>query len=360
MNDDLFEAYLNFFCTLIDKELGGQRIVAPGYLHESVNRHGASLKLLDDDINKFVKHLETLYCTTQDDGYTLRNKFVEWFPQEKKNIDFHYWGRLRTYWLKKNILPKEVVNSVDRVTDEIMGLLGNPQDKESWNKRRGLVMGHVQMGKTTNYSALVSKAADSGYRIIIILAGLTNSLRYQTQVRLDKAFVGKSSVSDSANIKIYDVVNVMRLGDAKYKPRYPFCGTTQLSDFNSATSGAIGANQATFAEPILFVTKKNPTVLQKITDWLSGLNDGAKLDGPMLVIDDEADNASINTNSDTAEITSINEKIRLLLETCKQTTYVGYTATPFANIFINPDSIDAVRKEDLFPRDFIKSLDPPR
>jgi hypothetical protein len=359
MNDILFKARLNLFCTLLDNELDGQRVVTSGYLSDAVKRHGAEFNLLDSDVERFVKHLETLYCTTQDDGFTLRNKFIEWYPQEKKNIDFHYWERLRTFWREKNILPREVVSSVDRVTDEIMGLLGNPLDKESWNKRRGLVMGHVQMGKTTNYSALVSKAADSGYRIIIILAGLTNSLRYQTQVRLDKTFVGKSSVSDATNSRIYDVVNVMKLSIPGYRPRYPFCGTTQLSDFNSATAGAVGAHQGTFAEPILFVTKKNPKVLQKITDWLRGLNDGAKLDGPMLVIDDEADNASINVNAETAQITSINEKIRLLLETCKQTTYVGYTATPFANIFINPDSTDEVLKEDLFPRDFIKSLDPP-
>ena len=359
MNDVLFKARLNLFCTLIDSELDGQRVVTSGYLGEAVKRHGTDFKLSEGDVERFIKHLETLYCTTQDDGFTLRNKFIEWFPQEKKNIDFHYWDRLKTFWREKNILPREVVNSVDRVTDEIMGLLGNPLDKDSWNKRRGLVMGHVQMGKTTNYSALVSKAADSGYRIIIILAGLTNSLRYQTQVRLDKAFVGKSSVSDATNTRIYDVVNVMKLSIPGYRPRYPFCGTTQLSDFNSATAGAVGAHQGTFAEPILFVTKKNPKVLEKITDWLRGLNDGAKLDGPMLVIDDEADNASINVNAETTQITSINEKIRLLLDTCKQTTYVGYTATPFANIFINPDSTDAVLKEDLFPRDFIKSLDPP-
>jgi hypothetical protein len=359
MNDILFKARLNLFCTLIDSELDGQRVVTSGFLDEAVRRHGTDFNLSESDVQRFIKYLETLYCTTQDDGFTLRNKFVEWFPQEKKNIDFHYWDRLKTFWRNKNILPKEVVNSVDRVTDEIMGLLGNPRDKESWNKRRGLVMGHVQMGKTTNYSALVSKAADSGYRIIIILAGLTNSLRYQTQVRLDKAFVGKSSVSDATNTRIYDVINVMKLSTPGYRPRYPFCGTTQLSDFNTATAGAVGAHQGTFAEPILFVTKKNPKVLVKITDWLRGLNDGAKLDGPMLVIDDEADNASINVNAETAQITSINEKIRLLLETCKQTTYIGYTATPFANIFINPDSTDEVLKEDLFPRDFIKSLDPP-
>jgi len=266
---------------------------------------------------------------------------------------------LKAFWIQKTILPKAVVNSVDTVTDEIMGYLGNPKDKETWNRRRGLVMGHVQMGKTTNYSALISKAADAGYRIIIVLAGMTNSLRYQTQVRLDKTFVGKSSVSDSTHTVEYDVANILKMGNANYKARYPFCGTTQLSDFNKATAGAVGAHQGTFAEPILFVTKKNPRVLEKITDWLKGLNNGSPLDGPMLVIDDEADNASVNTNINPEQITAINANIRKLLKTSKQSTYIGYTATPFANIFIDPESADDMLNEDLFPADFIKSLDPP-
>ena len=223
-------------------------------------------------------------------------------------------------------------------------------------------MGHVQMGKTTNYSALISKAADSGYRIIIVLAGMTNSLRYQTQVRLDKTFVGKSSVSDATHTKTYKVANLIGHGGPNYKPRHPYCGTTQLSDFNTATAGAVGASQGTFAEPILFVTKKNPKVLAKITDWLKGLNNGAPLDGPMLLIDDEADNASVNTNVNPDQINAINKNIRLLIKTTKQSTYIGYTATPFANIFIDPDSVGKMAtgvNEDLFPADFIKSLDPP-
>lgn len=362
MNELEFKAKLNYFRILIDGELKGQSVVPKGYLENTVRVHGAAFKLSDQEVQRFVKHLETVYGTTQEDGHVLKDNFSEWYPQEKKSIDFHYWKRLRTFWIENAVLPKAVVNSVDTVTDEIMGFLGNPKDKESWNRRRGLVMGHVQMGKTTNYSALISKAADSGYRIIIVLAGLTNSLRYQTQVRLDKTFVGKSSVSDATHTRTYEVAKILGLSDPSYRARHPFCGTSQLSDFNTATAGAVGAHQGTFAEPILFVTKKNPKVLAKITDWLKGLNNGAPLDGPMLVIDDEADNASVNTNVNPDQITAINRNIRLLLNTTKQSTYIGYTATPFANIFIDPDSADEMNRgvnEDLFPADFIKSLDPP-
>lgn len=362
MNETQFKAKLNYFRDLIDGDLNGQLVVPKGYLDQAVRELGADFRLSDEEIQRFVKHLETVYGTTQEDGHILKKDFSEWYSLEKRSIDFHYWKRLRAFWIEKTVLPKAVVNSVDTVTDEIMGFLGNPKDKASWNRRRGLVMGHVQMGKTTNYSALISKAADSGYRIIIVLAGLTNSLRYQTQVRLDKTFVGKSSVSDATHTRMYEVSSILGFGDTNYRARHPFCGTSQLSDFNTATAGAIGAHQGTFAEPILFVTKKNPKVLAKITDWLKGLNNGSPLDGPMLVIDDEADNASVNTNVNPDQITAINKNIRLLLNTTKQSTYIGYTATPFANIFIDPESADAMNtgvNEDLFPADFIKSLDPP-
>lgn len=357
MSTDNFKPQLSYFRQLIDQLLNGQRIVPKGFLAATLKENDV-FNLDNNQFLRILKHLETVYSTQQENGHILKTDFKEWYAKEKKLIDFHYWSRLEAYWRQDSVLPIEVIRSVDDVTDEIMGFLGNPKDKESWNRRRGLVMGHVQMGKTTNYSALISKAADAGYRIIIVLAGLTNSLRYQTQVRLDQTFVGKSSVSDATHTKYYRVSSIFA-ADKDYKAKYPFCGTTQLSDFNTATARAVGAHQGSFADPILFVTKKNPKVLEKLTDWLKGLNPGQKLDGPMLLIDDEADNASVNTNIDTQQATAINLAIRMLLDTTRQTTYIGYTATPFANIFIDPDSANDMAKEDLFPADFIKSLDPP-
>jgi len=354
-----FKAILSFVRVRIDGELNGRTVVPPGYLEDAVTRFGEFFNLSQPDHLRLVKHLETIFGTSQEDGHLLRSNFEEWYPAAKASIDFYYWRRLEKYWKDHSILPFDVIRSVDGVTDEILGYLGNPRVKTGWNRRRGLVMGHVQMGKTTNYSALVAKAADAGYRIIIILAGSTNSLRYQTQVRLDRTFVGKSSVSDATHTKVYDVARVF-VGELDgYVIRHPFCGTSQLSDFNTASANTTGAHEGNFADPILFVTKKNPKVLKKLTSWLEGLRQGEKLDGPMLLIDDEADNASINTNADPNSATAINQQIRDLLHTSKQATYVGYTATPFANIFIDPDTTDQWDREDLFPADFIKSLDPP-
>ncbi|HET6409948.1 MAG TPA: Z1 domain-containing protein [Chthoniobacteraceae bacterium] len=360
INDsNAFKAVFSFLRVQIDGELNGRVVVPEGYLADAVVRFGAPFALNELDQQRLVKHLETIYMTKQEDGHLLQGNFKKWYPSAKASIDFHYWRRLEKHWKDNSILPIEVVKSVDQVTDEIMGLLGNPKDKESWNRRRGLVMGHVQMGKTTNYSALISKAADAGYRIIIVLAGLTNSLRYQTQVRLDKTFVGKSSISDATHSKIYPVSRVFAGERPDYVARHPYCGTSQLSDFNTAFANTGGAHEGNFADPILFVTKKNPKVLERLAEWLSGLRQDQKLDGPMLLIDDEADNASVNTNENPVIATAINQCIRNILHTAKQSTYVGYTATPFANIFIDPDTTDGLDREDLFPADFIKSLDPP-
>ena len=354
-----FEGMLAYLRAVIDKDLKGQVTVPPGYLSQAVATHTAIFNVDNVTTERLVRHLETIYGTTQGIGKMLRQPFQEWYPKAKRRIESHYWQRLEEYWIRKSILPVDVIKSVDAVTNEIMGFLGDPNDAESWDSRKGLVMGHVQMGKTTNYSALIAKAADAGYRIIIVLSGMTNSLRYQTQVRLDKSFVGKSSVSDATHIKIYDVATIMRGIVSGYEPKFPYCGTTQLADFNTATAASVGAHEGNFKDPILFVTKKHPKVLEKIADWLKGLRPGGPLIGPMLLIDDEADNASVNTNASTANATEINNAIRKLLATTRQRTYIGYTATPFANIFINPDSSEDMANDDLFPADFIKSLDPP-
>ena len=355
-----FEVALAAVRVEIDRRLDGQLVVPPGFLDEHLCEHSQVRSLLDDKTRiRLVRHLETIYGTQQGTGHILRGNFKEWYPARKPDLDFYYWRRLQLYWMRFSNLPVRSIRSQDAVTDEILGLLGDPRDESNW-RRRGLVMGHVQSGKTTNYSALITKAADAGYRIIIVLAGLTNSLRFQTQQRLDETFVGRPSVEDSTVNRLYPVATVLRGVEGENQViRQPYCGTTQLSDFNSGAIGTAGAVEGTFQDPILFVTKKHEKVLERLADWLGGLRHGMPLEGPMLLIDDEADNASINTAKDPEQITRINERIRNLLACCRRTSYVGYTATPFANIFIDPDTDDAMLNEDLFPRHFIKSLDPP-
>lgn len=355
-----FDASLSFLRVEIDRRIQGRFPVPQGFLETHVKEVSALASILDEELAiRLIRHLETIYGTQQGEGHVLKTDFQEWYPGRKGEIDSYYWRRLQKYWLDHSILPIQVVQSVDKVTDEIMGYLGDPLEVDSW-RRRGLVMGHVQSGKTTNYSALIAKAADAGYRIIVVLAGLTNSLRYQTQVRLDQAFVGKSSLGDNFVSEIYPVSYVLKgLEDEGGEIRHPFCGTTQNADFSVKTAKSVGATEGNFADPILFVTKKNEQVLARLADWLRGLRQGGQLEGPMLLIDDEADNASVNTAKDPGVTTRINARIRELLNCSRRSSYVGYTATPFANIFIDPDTEDSMLKDDLFPEHFIKSLEPP-
>jgi len=357
-----FDAALSFVRVEIEKALQGRPTVAEGFLAEYVNEHSGLKDILDDKTKKrLVKHLETYFWTSQDDGHTLTSDIAPWYMErlQSDEHDPYYWSRLRKWWEDYSIIPKEAIRSTHMVTNDVMDFIGDPKKKESWH-RRGLVMGHVQSGKTTNYSALIAKAADAGYRIIVVLAGLTNSLRKQTQERLDMSFVGRSSVGDELNPEIYPVSRVF-IGHPRYPgpAKHPYCGTTQLADFSVNSVRNNTASEGNFADPILFVTKKHESVLKALTSWLSGLRQDGPLEGPMLLIDDEADNASVNTARDGADVTRINQRIRELLKCSRRTSYVGYTATPFANIFIHPDSNDEMLREDLFPRHFIKSLDAP-
>lgn len=214
-------------------------------------------------------------------------------------------------------------------------------------------MGHVQSGKTTNYSALIAKAADAGYKIIILLAGLTNSLRAQTQERIDEAFIGKKSIFQAA---FDETLTVAEYGDGP--KRFPAYGTSRDRDFKKEISD-YGVTISALKEPIIFVMKKNKATLENLATWLDSQMQGGQITHPLLLVDDEADNASINTQKDPEKVTAINGAIRSILNRFSRSTYVGYTATPFANIFIDPDTETEMYADDLFPRHFIKALDPP-
>lgn len=242
------------------------------------------------------------------------------------------------------------------LTDKILGLLHDPHDPSDWD-RRGLVIGHVQSGKTANYIGLLTKAADAGYKFIIVIAGIHNNLRTQTQGRIDEGFVGRDSSADR-------VKKLKGVGLLNRNRKFPITLTTLERDFTKQTASQIVADLEGFSQPVVVVIKKNVTTLSNLYAWLRDWNTegGAKdriSNVPLLMIDDEADNASINTSKDDISPTRTNSEIRQILSLFRRTCYVGYTATPFANIFINPDTDHEMLKDDLFPRDFIYCLDAP-
>jgi hypothetical protein len=271
---------------------------------------------------------------------------------KREDITWTYGGAYERFLLKEG-WPPRMVQSLSDVTTRILGHLQDPHSEgTTWN-RRGLVIGHVQSGKTANYTGLLARAADAGYKFIIVIAGIHNNLRKQTQERIDEAFIGRSSdpeVRGSIGVGL--------------DPGYPHPATlTNINDdFNKTTAAKSGWKINDFSKPIILIIKKNVTTLAALHRWLKALNaegDGRISDVPMLLIDDEADNASINTNKEDLDPTRTNAMIRRILGLFAKSSYVGYTATPFANIFINPDGYDDEVREELFPRDFIYCLDAP-
>lgn len=317
----------------------------------SVVRNGPFRHLDESAMNAIIRELESSFTVTQKRGAVITKGHRPWLATERPKLDFYYWNRLRKYYLETGTLPSPVLATLDSDTDDILDQCGDPKDG-LYGAVRGMVMGNVQSGKTTNYSALICKAADAGYRVIILLAGITNSLRAQTQERIDETFIGKVSMFDAAAQQSLPIQNYAATR------RIPSYGTTRVADFSSGTDGMYFGLSG-HLEPMIFITKKNKSILERLAQWIDKQGETGGYNLPLLLIDDEADNASINTASDPKRTTAINGIIRQILSRFPRSAYIGYTATPFANIFIDPETTEEMETDDLFPGNFIKALDPP-
>lgn len=302
----------------------------------------------EEDIQMIIRRLEERFSISMNIGLMFAaDDYRPWLDDERGNIDWYYWGRYKRYLANDERYSPHVIRTLDNDTERILDHLENPHKNGKW-MRKGMVVGHVQSGKTGNYIGLINKAADSGYKVIIVLGGMLNSLRNQTQIRLDTGFLGVDS-------KTMTPVGVGKIsGDRK-----PANFTTREQDFSKKSANQIGVGIQDLVRPVLLVIKKNKTTLDNLIDWLKHNNRHNLKDHPVLLIDDEADLGSINTSREGDEATAINRKIRQLLHLFDRSSYVGYTATPFANVFIDPETETEMLGDDLFPRDFIISLDAP-
>ena len=318
----------------------------------------------DGEFERVKKELATNILHKIGFATTLRGYDAEhkswYFIQEN---DGYYWNRYKTYLLNVKHWGIDVVNRLNQTTDEIMDDLGDPKDCSRPFQRRGLLLGDVQSGKTATYTAICNKAADAGYRVVIVLAGMMENLRFQTQERLDAEFVGKES-KYTLDKKAEQEIRNKPVGVGKIPPivteKSIACFTSVATDFNKAILRAFNLDLRNLSGTALFVVKKNKSILNNLYKWLRENNSSHEtglIDLPLLLIDDEADNASVNTNSEEKDPTAINMAIRNILNCFRQASYLGITATPFANIFIDPDKDDATR--DLFPKDFLTVLPTP-
>ncbi|MBV6787615.1 Z1 domain-containing protein, partial [Xanthomonas campestris pv. uppalii] len=309
----------------------------------------------DEQVVAVAKQIEREYEVILGPAHTIQaSGHKPWLRARAHEIDFRYWNRYRQFLIGDG-MSEHVVNAVNAVTDTIVDLAGDPSTPGKWS-RRGLVVGHVQSGKTANYLGVINKAADAGYRLVILIAGVHNNLRSQTQERVDFGFVGR----DSDQI-LSRQVNVDRVGVGNINPAFTATAyTSRAYDFARNKAESLGNPLQNSSEPVILVIKKNPSILTNLIDWIRGTSASqGGLTLPMLVIDDEADNASVDTSKDQKAPRTINRLIRALLSLSSRNAYIGYTATPFANIFIDPDSENEEQGKDLFPRDFIVGLDTP-
>ncbi|MGW2665650.1 Z1 domain-containing protein [Nocardia tengchongensis] len=308
----------------------------------------------------------------------ISEKFIPWYTPQSQRARSFYWPSYRSL-LMRNGWPAHAVAGLDDATDRVVERLADPTADAAY-QAKGLVVGYVQSGKTANFTGVIAKAVDSGYRLVIVLGGTLNMLREQTQRRLDMELIGRENILRGANEFESDYADDPDWGKGKFVSfgEMPSLQgafdivrmTTRDDDYKSLLQG-IMALEFEKREPNLplynpknlhksnarlMVVKKNKTVLGKLVTDLNKIKTDLR-EIPVLIIDDESDEASLNTTNmgkPNAERTAINLKISELLRMLPRAQYVGYTATPFANVFVDP--ADA---EDIFPKDFLISLPRP-
>ena len=244
-----------------------------------------SAGVTDDQAEDLAIEIEERRGVLLTPARALARKFKPWLNSRTGEIDWHYWQRYQEFLIHQKQLAPEVVAEIDKDTNRIVGYLEDPAKIGRWD-RRGMVMGHVQSGKTGNYIGVATKAADAGYRVVIIMAGVQNRLRDQTQQRVDEGFVGYDT---GAGIGASGRVSV-GVGRSGSSSRQPTTFTTTIRDFHRTVAEQVGIPIKNLLEPVVFVIKKNPHTLRNLIEWLRTHNahhlHSSTIVEPMLLIDD--------------------------------------------------------------------------
>lgn len=340
-----------------------------GHVYDLLGLSEESRKLLDNLIP--VSKVEAPVVIT--------DEFTPWYTPESQHGRPWYWPSYRSHLEGKGWTP-EAVAGLDVATDAVVERLADPTQTVTY-QAKGLVVGYVQSGKTANFTGVIAKAVDAGYRLVIVLGGTLNMLRAQTQRRLDMELVGRENILRGASEYESDYASDPAWAQGKFVTfgalpsslgAFDIVRLTTFDDDYKSLLQGITALEQEKQEPALplfdprnlhrsaarlMIVKKNKSVLTKLVNDLKKLKTPLA-EIPVLIIDDESDEASVNTANlakPDAERPAINGKISELLRMLPRAQYVGYTATPFANVFVDPS--DA---EDIFPKDFIVSLPRPQ
>ncbi|MGC4980943.1 Z1 domain-containing protein [Streptomyces sp. DT193] len=340
---------------------------------------------LDEDLRKAFDAAVPVH--TEPGPVTISREFQPWYTREHAANRSFYWASYERLLRSKGSWNDAAVSGLDEATHAVVERLADPTSDTPYGAR-GLVVGYVQSGKTANFTGVTAKAIDAGYRLVIVLGGTLNLLRGQTQRRLDMELIGQENILGAADPADPDaLVGIDYQDDEDWPAKFISFGarpsdlgafdierlTSRDRDYMSLERGisALEFEKPDRTRPLhdpanlhaararIMVVKKNKSVLEKLVKDLKKI--GPILgEIPALIIDDESDQASVNTTDpkkwEDGKVTrtAINGQISALLKLLPRAQYVGYTATPFANVFIDPGD-----EEDLFPRDFLISLPRP-
>ena len=331
--------------------------------------------------------IEAYFPPVRETSTMISADFEPWYPPAGLESRAFYWDQYKRHLLDGKGWQPDAVAGLDEDTRKIIERISDPTRTAAFPSR-GLVVGYVQSGKTANFTGVIAKGIDAGYRLVIVMAGTLDILREQTQRRLDMELVGKENVLQDWDENDPDLEPHDYADDADWADKFVSFGfrpsSRDLPDIIRLTGGgndyrklghgivALEMQKKNKLKPLyeadnlfpcgarLAVVKKNSTVLKRL---VSDLKKVRKQLGeiPTLIIDDESDQASVNTTDPRkwkegeTERTSINRLLSELLTLLPRAQYIGYTATPYANVFVDPG--DA---QDIFPKDFLLALRKPR
>ncbi|NLF41685.1 MAG: endonuclease, partial [Bacteroidales bacterium] len=298
MSSNNVEMLINIVKIFLNNESSITRDVINSHIEKQCGNPPFNM-LTEGDKEQALKSLLSVYSVWMNQKPTVlsdNKDHIEWLDDNRKKIDFAFWDRYQAYLEKSKNLPYKVISSIDKTTDTVLKYLEDPNRKGEWD-RRGMVVGEVQSGKTSNYTGLICKAVDSGYKLIIVLAGMHNNLRSQTQLRIDEGFCGRDTrinqnedvISNRFGAGLLKEFSVGRFGS--------MTNSLEKGDFNINIARSINFDLG--GDPVILVVKKNASVLKSLINWLKNkvkaeVGDKQINNIPLLVIDDEADNASVN------------------------------------------------------------------
>ena len=395
MNRDYIDQILNYLVSETKKHKQSGQFLTEDFFKSEDLKVSAKLALdaiskalswnilNDTDYELFYKTAVTEFTTNNPidiiaSASLKKSRGISWLTDERyKEISWNYTDRYFQY-LNKTGRAQKVIEETYKSSKKIMEKLGDPNSSQEFYVK-GLVVGSVQSGKTTNFNAVINRSIDAGYGLVIVLSGVMEDLRRQTQIRIEKEVSGYGVVDEITDRKDFKGVGEIRrfgvLGDKNI--HQVVLPTSYKVDFRKTLKEA----DFSLNNKNILICKKNTSVLKNLILWLAEyLNENKdKHKIPFLIVDDEADNASLNNMGAKGReyASKINGHIRALLELFSRKTYLGYTATPFASVLQDRNQAptnkwpieykekgETVKKEfdlvdNIFPDDFIELLFPP-